>query len=66
MPDSEKEFISVVEAVTLAHSLGIPCTHATMIKWIRNNGLGHQALGRGSRYNVNHKKLKEFFYNGPK
>ena len=64
MPD--KEFVSVTEAVICAHSLGIPCTHATMITWIKTNGLGHQALGRGSRYIVNNEKLKEFLRNGPK
>lgn len=63
---TQATFISVAQAVEIAKKRGVPCTHATMIVWIKENDLGYQALGKGCRWNVNKIKLEEFLTHGPK
>ena len=65
MPEKKPTYISIVAAMKIANEQGLPCTHATMISWVKKNSLGFQALGKGSRINVNEEKLKEFLANGP-
>jgi hypothetical protein len=62
---AEPEIIGVPDALALAHKRGINCVYATMIKWVRENNLGYQALGEGSRWNITKHKLEEFLTHGP-
>ena len=67
MPDiTLPRFISITRAIEIANETGIPCVEATAIKWVRENELGYQALGKGGRWNVNEELWKGFLSNGPR
>lgn len=48
---SEKQ-ITIQEAIEIADSLGITATIPTMIKWVKDNNLGHQPGGSGGRWYI--------------